>query len=93
VGYAACFETALGMVGRPELVEVGDVSIDGRGSLLPSQERGFKLAVELEVTLPQVQDPEHRRGSLLPHIECAHTRTPPDANIEVTLTVNRHDIG
>jgi hypothetical protein len=30
---------------------------------------------------------------LLPHIECAHTRTPPDANIEVTLTVNRHDIG
>jgi Ohr subfamily peroxiredoxin len=45
VGYAACFESALGVVGRRELVEEGDVSIDGRGSLLPSQERGFKLAV------------------------------------------------
>jgi organic hydroperoxide reductase OsmC/OhrA len=45
VGYAACFESALGVVGRRELVEEGEVSIDGRGSLLPSQERGFKLAV------------------------------------------------
>ena len=27
-------------------------------SLLPTEERGFKIAVELDVTLPQVQDPE-----------------------------------
>jgi Ohr subfamily peroxiredoxin len=47
VGYAACFESALGVVGRRERVEVGDVSIDSRVSLLPAQERGFKLAVEL----------------------------------------------
>jgi lipoyl-dependent peroxiredoxin len=58
VGYAACFESALGVVGRRERVEVGDVSIDSRVNLLPTEERGFKLAVELDVTLPQVQDPE-----------------------------------
>jgi lipoyl-dependent peroxiredoxin len=58
VGYAACFESALGVVGRRERVEVGDVSIDSRVSLLPTEERGFKLAAELDVTLPQVQDPE-----------------------------------
>src|ERR1700716_2642790 len=59
VGYAACFESALGVVGRRERVEVGDVSIDSRVSLLPNGERGFMLAVALDVTLPQVQDPEH----------------------------------
>ncbi len=58
VGYAACFEGALGVVGRREHVEVGDVSIDSRVSLLPTEERGFKLAVELDVSLPQVRDSE-----------------------------------
>src|SRR5690349_8647704 len=58
VGYAACFESALGVVGRRERAEVGDVSIDSRVSLLPTKERGFTLAVTLDVTLPQVQDPE-----------------------------------
>ena len=58
VGYAACFESALGVVGRRERAEVGDVSIDSRVSLLPTAERGFILAVELDVTLPQVRDHE-----------------------------------
>ena len=58
VGFAACFEGALGVVGRRERAEVGDVSIDSRVSLLPTEDRGFKLAVELDVTLPQVADPE-----------------------------------
>ncbi len=35
VGLGACFEGALGVVGRRERVEVGDVSIDSRVSLLP----------------------------------------------------------
>src|SRR6266513_5061773 len=61
VGYAACFESALGVVGRRERAEVGDVSIDSRVSLLPTAERGFILAVELEVTLPQVRNPEQAR--------------------------------
>src|SRR3954447_25366506 len=59
VGYAACFESAVKTIGRRERVEVGDVSIDSRVSLLPTTERGFKLAVELDVTLPQVPDHEH----------------------------------
>jgi osmotically inducible protein OsmC len=45
IGYAACFESALGVVGRRERAEVGDVSIDSRVSLLPTEDRGFKLAV------------------------------------------------
>src|SRR3979411_2110524 len=56
VGFAACFESAIGVVGRREHAEVGDVSIDSKVMLLPTEERGFKLAVELDVTLPQVED-------------------------------------
>src|ERR1700731_426100 len=50
VGYAACFEGALGVVGRRERVEVGDVSIDSRVSLITTESRGFTVAVELHVT-------------------------------------------
>src|SRR5450755_169499 len=56
VGFAACFEGALGVVGRREDAEVADASIDSRVSLLPTEGGGFKLAVALDVTLPKVQD-------------------------------------
>src|SRR5258708_26286519 len=52
VGYAACFESALGTVGRRERVEVSDVSIDSRVSLFPTEERGFAPAVQLALPLP-----------------------------------------
>src|SRR5213079_1458134 len=58
VGYAACFEGALGVVARREHAEVGDVSIESRVSLLTTGDRGFTVAVELDVSLPQVLDPE-----------------------------------
>ena len=93
VGYAACFESALGVVGRRERAEVGDVSIDSRVSLLPTEERGFKLAVELDVTLPQVQDPEQAaRIVAAAHEVCPYSNAT-RGNIDVTLTVNGRPIG
>ena len=93
VGYAACFEGALGVVGRRERVEVGDVSIDSRVSLLPTEERGFKLAVELDVTLPQVQDPEQAaRIVAAAHQVCPYSNAT-RGNIDVTLTANGRGIG
>jgi lipoyl-dependent peroxiredoxin len=93
VGYAACFESALGVIARRERVEVGDVSIDSRVSLLPTEDRGFKLAVELDVTLPQVQDPEQAaRIVAAAHQVCPYSNAT-RGNIEVTLTVNGRDLG
>jgi osmotically inducible protein OsmC len=93
VGYAACFESALGVVGRRERAEVGDVSIDSRVSLLPTKERGFTLAVELHVTLPQVQDPEQAaRIVAAAHRVCPYSNAT-RGNIDVTLRVNGQDIG
>jgi osmotically inducible protein OsmC len=88
VGFAACFESALGVVGRRERAEVGDVSIDSRVSLLPTEERGFELAVELHVTLPQVQDPDEAvRIVAAAHQVCPYSNAT-RGNIDVTLTAN-----
>jgi osmotically inducible protein OsmC len=48
VGYAACFESALGAVARRRRVEPGDVAIDSQVSLIPTEDRRFVLAVELD---------------------------------------------
>src|SRR5487761_2079910 len=58
VGYAACFEGALGVVARRAKAEAGDVSIDSHVSLITTEDRGFTVAVELDVTLPGVTDAE-----------------------------------
>jgi Ohr subfamily peroxiredoxin len=88
VGYAACFEGAIGVVGRRERAEVGDVSIASKVSLLPTEERGFNLAVELDVSLPQVEDPELAKRI----VEAAHKVCPYSVatrgNIDVKLTAN-----
>ena len=93
IGYAACFEGALGVVAGRENVEAGDVSIDSGVSLLPTQERGFKLAVELDVKLPQVTDAEQA----VRIVEAAHQVCPYSnatrGNIEVKLTANGHPVG
>jgi osmotically inducible protein OsmC len=88
VGFAACFEGAMGVIGRRERVEVGDVSIVSSVTLSPTEERAFKLSVALDVTLPQVSDPEVAervvRGA---HQVCPYSNAT-RGNIEVALSVN-----
>ena len=88
VGYAACFEGALGAVARRDKLEVGDVAIDSSVSLIPTEARTFKLAVELAVTLPSVPDQEQAirlvQGA---HRVCPYS-TATRGNIDVTLTAN-----
>jgi Ohr subfamily peroxiredoxin len=92
VGYAACFEGALGVVGRRERAEVGDVSIDSRVSLVTTEDHGFNIAVELGVTLPQVTDPEKAAQI----VAAAHKVCPYSiatrGNIDVKLTANGQEV-
>ena len=93
VGYAACFESAVGVIGRRERAEVGDVSIDSRVTLTPTADRGFAIGVGLDVSLPQVDDPE-----LAARIIAAAERVCPYSNatrgnIELELTVNGNPVG
>jgi osmotically inducible protein OsmC len=93
VGFASCFESALGVVGRRERAEVGDVSIDSRVTLTPGEDRSFRLGVELDVTLPQVSDPDQAARI----VEAAHRVCPYSnatrGNIEVKLTANGRPLG
>jgi Ohr subfamily peroxiredoxin len=88
VGYAACFESALGAVARRQKLEVADVSVESSVSLIPTEERGFKLGVELAVTLPSVQETEQAVAL----VQAAHGVCPYSnatrGNVEVRITAN-----
>jgi osmotically inducible protein OsmC len=88
VGYAACFEGALGTVARRERTEIGDVSIDSRVSLVTGENRSFTIAVGLDVTLPDVEDPEEAvRIVAAAHQVCPYSNAT-RGNIDVELTAN-----
>jgi osmotically inducible protein OsmC len=88
VGYAACFEGALGVVARRAKVEAGEVAIDSSVTLTPNGQGGFDLSVGLDVTLPGVEDAaqaiELVRGA---HQVCPYSNAT-RGNIEVALTAN-----
>ena len=88
VGYAACFEGALGVAGRRAKAEVGDVAIDSEVSLSPDGKGGFGLSVRLDVRLPSVSD-ESTAVELvrLAHKVCPYSNAT-RGNIEVALTAN-----
>jgi osmotically inducible protein OsmC len=87
VGYAACFEGALGAVARRAKVEAGDVSIASKVSLHPNESRGFELSVELDVTLPSVDAEQAVELVKAAHQVCPYSNAT-RGNIPVTLTAN-----
>jgi lipoyl-dependent peroxiredoxin len=89
IGFAACFESALGVVARRQKLEAGDVEIDSKVMLLPTEERAFQLAVELDVTLPSIEG-EDRAVELVrsAHQVCPYSNATRE-NIEVKLTANK----
>src|SRR3954469_19946411 len=88
VGFAACFEGAIGVAGRRERAEVGDVSIDSSVSLTPGEDRSFRLGVALNVTLPQVTDAEQAaRIVRAAHQVCPYSNAT-RGNVDVQLSVN-----
>ncbi len=87
VGYAACFEGAIGAVARRLKAETGDVEIDSKVSLNPGPERTFVLSVELDVTLPSVEGDTAIELVREAHKVCPYSNAT-RGNIEVTLTAN-----
>jgi Ohr subfamily peroxiredoxin len=88
VGYAACFESALAVVGRRAKAEMGEVAIDSEVSLWPNSKGGFELDVALNVTLPGIEDPDQA----VELVQAAHRVCPyslaTQGNIPVTMTAN-----
>ena len=88
VGYAACFEGALTTVARRRKEEASDAAIDSRVMLVASEDRGFNIAVQLDVSLPSIDDP----AKAVELVRAAHRVCPYSnatrGNIEVGLTAN-----
>ncbi len=88
VGYAACFEGALGVAARREHKEVGDASIDSKVSLVTTEDHAYTVAVELDVTLPQVDDAEEAKRIVAAAHEICPYSNATRGNVEVRLTAN-----
>ena len=92
VGYAACFEGALGVVGRRERVDLGDVSIESEVSLITTENRGFNVAVGLDVSLPSVTDPTRAIAIVAAAHEVCPYSNATRGNVEVTLKANGQSV-
>ena len=71
---------------------LGEVSIDASVGLLAEPGGGFKLAVELDVTLPRVGDPETAAALVTAaHQVCPYSNAT-RGNIDVKLTANGREV-
>jgi Ohr subfamily peroxiredoxin len=87
IGYAACFEGAIGAVARRAKLETGDAVIESQASLHPNEARGFDLSVTLDVTLPSVDAEQAVELVRAAHQVCPYS-TATRGNIPVTLIAN-----
>jgi Ohr subfamily peroxiredoxin len=86
VGYAACFHSALRLVARQDKVDVTDSTVGARVSIGQLDNGGFGLAVELEVTLPNVDEKTAKEIADKAHQVCPYSNAT-RGNIDVTVTV------
>ena len=86
VGYAACFHSALRLVARQDGADVSDSTVGSRVSLGSNDAGGFVLAVELEITLPNVDHDTAQALAEKAHQVCPYSNAT-RGNIDVVLTV------
>ncbi|BBX04332.1 organic hydroperoxide resistance protein [Mycolicibacterium moriokaense] len=86
VGYAACYHSALRLVGRQENADVSDSSVGARVSIGQLENGGFGLAVELEVTLPNLEHDVAQQLSDKAHQVCPYSNAT-RGNIDVKIVV------
>ena len=88
MGFASCFESALTVVARRAKVDAGDATIASKVHLMPTEAGGFGIGVEMDVTLPSVDDPEQAKELVRKaHKVCPYSNAT-RGNIDVALTAN-----
>ncbi len=86
VGYASCFESAMEVVGRRMKVDVSGSSISSKVHLLPDGGGGFKLAVSLDVSMPDADQEQATALVSKAHEVCPYSNAT-RGNVDVQVRV------
>jgi Ohr subfamily peroxiredoxin len=84
LGYAACFQSAMGVVGRRQRIDTSDSTVTARVTLGTIEGGGFGLAVELDVAIPGVDREAAEKVVEAAHQVCPYSNATRN-NIEVTV--------
>jgi Ohr subfamily peroxiredoxin len=85
-GYAACFHSALKVVGRQDKLNVDGSEVIAGVGIGPLDNGGFGLTVDLKVSVPNVDRPAAEKLVARAHEVCPYSNAT-RGNIPVTLTV------
>jgi lipoyl-dependent peroxiredoxin len=86
LGYAACFQSAVAVVGRRMGTDTSASEVTGKVTLGTIGEGAFGIAVELDVHIPDVDDATADKIVAAAHEVCPYSNAT-RGNIEVTLKV------
>jgi osmotically inducible protein OsmC len=88
VGYAACFEGALGTVARRRAIDLGETSVESMVSLSSEEDGTFSIHASLDIDIPGVTDD----ALAVELVEQAHLVCPYSkalrGNVDVALSAN-----
>ncbi|HEY6428340.1 MAG TPA: organic hydroperoxide resistance protein [Acidimicrobiales bacterium] len=86
LGYAACFQSAMSVVGRRMKTDTSASEVTGRVTLGTIEGGGFGIAVELDVHIPDVNEETARKVVDAAHEVCPYSNAT-RGNVEVTLKI------
>jgi osmotically inducible protein OsmC len=86
LGYAACFQSAMSVVGRRMKTDTSASEVTGRVTLGTIEGGGFGIAVELDVHIPDVDEVTARKVVDAAHEVCPYSNAT-RGNVEVTLKI------
>ena len=86
LGYGACFQSAMGVVGRRLRVDTSSSTVTARVTLGSVEGGGYGIAVELDVAIPDVDHEIAKQVVKAAHEVCPYSNAT-RGNIEVLLKV------
>jgi osmotically inducible protein OsmC len=85
-GYAACLQSALGVVGRREKLDTSQSTVEADVTIGPVPGGGYGLAVAIQVTIPGADPAQARALAEAAHQVCPYSNAT-RGNIDVALEV------
>lgn len=90
-GYACCFHSAMKLIAEHRKVDHSQSTVTARVHFGPSGSGGFTLAVDLDVSLPGIEEEAAEKLVRRAHRHCPYSNAT-RGNIEVGLSVNGREI-